>query len=325
VSDPRSGGPPLSRLIAAFAAVYVLWGSTYLGIRFTIETLPPFFTQGVRFVAAGVVMYAWARSRGDARPSRREWAAAAVTGGLLFLCGTGGVVWAERVIPSGVAALIVATEPMSFVLIEAVRRKTMPRGAVFAGLALGLAGLAILVGPGSLLGGQSVDPAAAAVLLVGTFCWAAGSLFSRGSRMPGSPVMATAATLLCGGALLASAGLLSGELSRFDPAGVSLKSALAVVYLFVFGSIIGFSAYLWLLRVTTASRVSTYAYVNPIVAVFLGWALAGEPLTPRVFVAAAVIVGAVALIIRHGGEELTEETGSEADLGCAKAAETLHA
>lgn len=324
-SRPASARPPLSRVIAAFAAVYLLWGSTYLGIRFTIETLPPFLTNGVRFAVAGAVMYVWARLRGARTPSAREWRAGAVTGFLLFLCGTGAVVWAERVIPSGVAALVVATEPLSFVLIEAVRRRRMPKGAIFAGLALGLAGLAILVGPGSLLGGERFDVAACAVLVVGTFCWASGSLYSRGSRMPESPVMATAVTLVYGGACLAVLGLLTGELGRFDPAGVSTRSVVAVLYNFVFGSIVGFSAYLWLLRVTTASRVSTYAYVNPIVAVFLGWALAGEALTPRVFVAAAVIVGAVALIIRAGGEEHSEEDRAGADLGCTKAPETLHA
>ena len=335
MSDSRSGlAPTRGRIVAAFAAVYLLWGSTYLGIRFTIETLPPFFTNGVRFAVAGAVMWVWARFRGAKGPSAREWRAGAVTGFLLFFCGTGAVVWAERVIPSGVAALVVATEPLSFVLIEAVRRRRMPKGAIFAGLALGLVGLAILVGPGSLLGSERFDLAACAVLVGGTFCWAAGSLYSRGSRMPDSPVMATAVTLVCGGACLALLGLLSGELGRFDPSAVSTRSAVAVFYNFVFGSIVGFSAYLWLLRVTTASRVSTYAYVNPIVAVFLGWALAGEALTPRVFLAAGVIVGAVALIIRHGGEETPQEdggeeaprqAGEEPDLGCTKAAETLHA
>ncbi len=322
--DPRPASPSLGKLVAAFAAVYVLWGSTYLGIRFSIETLPPFFTQGVRFLLAGVVIYAWALAAGAARPSRREWGGAAVTGFLLFVCGTGGVVWAERFIPSGVAALVVATEPMSFVLIEAMRRRRMPKGAVLAGIALGCAGLAILAGPGAL-GSRRFDAAAMAVLVVGTFCWAGGSLFSRGSRLPSSPVMATAVTLLCGGALLALAGLSAGELARFDPAAVSAKSVLATVYLFVFGSIVGFSAYLWLLRVTTASRVSTYAYVNPIVAVFLGWALAGEALTPRVLLASVVIVGAVAVVIRYGGEDEEAVGPQEADLGCERPSETLHA
>jgi drug/metabolite transporter (DMT)-like permease len=272
-------------------------------------------------------MYAWASLRGVPLPPGREWGAGLVTGFLLFLCGTGAVVWAEggkHAIPSGVAALVVATEPLSFVLIEAVRRRRMPKGAIFAGLALGLLGLLLLVGPGNLLGSERFDLAACAVLVVGTFCWASGSLYSRGSRMPESPVMATAVTLLGGGACLAALGLFTGELARFDPSGVSTRSVAAVLYNFVFGSIVGFSVYLWLLRVTTVSRVSTYAYVNPIVAVFLGWALAGETLTPRVFLAAAVIVGAVALIIRAGGEE-SELAPEDADLGCTEASETLHA
>jgi len=327
VSD-RAGAverPPLGRLLAAFAAVYVLWGSTYLGIRFSMETLPPFFTQGVRFMTAGAVMYAWARRKGSTKPTRREWAGGLVAGVLLFVCGTGGVVWAERLIPSGVAALVVATEPAAFVLIEAVRRRRFPRGAILAGLGLGAAGLAILVGPGELLGAERFAASALLVLVAGTFCWAGGSLYSRESRLPSSPWMATAVTLVCGGAGLAVVGLLSGELARFDPSAVSAKSLWATLYLFVFGSLVGFSAYLWLLRNTTVSRLSTYAYVNPVIAVFLGWALAGEPLSPRVAVATAVIVGAVALIIRHGGEDAEIVRPDETDLGCEKAPETLHA
>jgi drug/metabolite transporter (DMT)-like permease len=323
-SDRPGVRPPLGKLVAAFAAVYVLWGSTYLGIRFSMETLPAFFTQGARFMTAGLVMYAWARLSGVSHPTRREWGGAVVTGLLFFIGGTGAVVWAERLIPSGVAALVVATEPVSFVLIEAVRRRRLPRGSVLAGLALGAVGLAILVGPGELFGSERFAISALAVLVAGTFCWAAGSLLSRGSRMPASPVMATAVTLLTGGAGMALVGLASGELARFDPAAVSMRSVLATVYLFVFGSIVGFSAYLWLLRVTTVARVSTYAYVNPIVAVLLGWALAGEPLTARVAIAAVVIVGAVAVIIRHGGEDAELVSPEEADLGCEKAPETLH-
>lgn len=327
MSDPRQGGAPpsLAKLVAAFAAVYVLWGSTYLGIRFSIETLPPFFTQGVRFWAAGLFMYAWARLSGAAHPTRREWGGAVVTGLLLFIGGTGAVVWAEKLIPSGVAALVVATEPISFVLIEAVRRRRLPRGSVLAGLALGAAGLVILVGPGEVFGSERFPIPALVVLVVGTFCWAGGSLYSRGSRLPSSPIMATAVTLATGGSGLALVGLLSGELSRFDPAAVSTRSVVATIYLFIFGSIVGFSAYLWLLRVTTVARVSTYAYVNPIVAVLLGWALAGEALTARVAIAAVVIVGAVAVIIRHGGEDAELVPAEDADLGCEKASETLHA
>ena len=329
MSEPRrsrgAARPSTLSVVAAFAAVYVLWGSTYLGIRFSIETLPPFFTQGVRFFLAGVLLYAWARARGVAAPTRSEWGGAAITGPLLFVGGTGGVVWAEKYIPSGVAALVVATEPLSFVLIEAMRRRRRPQGYVLAGLALGSAGLLALVGPGAIFGGERFHLGACLVLVAGTFAWAGGSLFSRGSRLPASPIMATAATLLCGGALVAAVGAAAGELARFDPAAVSTKSVLATVYLFIFGSIVGFSAYLWLLRVATASRVATYAYVNPIVAVFLGWALAGEPLTPRVFVAATIIIGAVALIIRHGGEEEAVPAAGDEDFGCAQAPETPHA
>lgn len=317
--------PSTARLVAAFAAVYVLWGSTYLGIRFSMETLPPFFTQGVRYLSAGILMWVWARRTGTPKPTAREWGGAAVSGVLLFLCGTGAVVWAERLIPSGVTALVVATEPASFVLIESVRRRRLPRGSVLAGLALGAAGLVVLVGPGHLLGGDRFSLAALLVLQAGTFCWAGGSLFSRGSRLPASPVMATAVTLVCGGAGMAILGAATGELTRFDPAAVSAKSVAATAYLLVFGSIVGFTAYLWLLRVTTVARVSTYAYVNPIVAVVLGWALAGEPLTARVALAAAIIVGAVAIIIRHGGEDADVVPAGESDLGCEKAAETLHA
>ncbi|MGE5414799.1 MAG: EamA family transporter [Syntrophomonadaceae bacterium] len=327
MSDPTvpAARPSLGRLVAAFAAVYVLWGSTYLGIRISIETLPPFFTQGVRYMTAGAVIYAWARRKGAARPSRREWAGGAVAGILLFVFGTGGVVWAERLIPSGVAALIVATEPASFVLIEAVRRRRLPRGSILAGIALGAVGLAILVGPGDLLGGEHFALSALLVLVVGTFCWAGGSLFSRGSRLPASPWMATAVTLVTGGAGLAVVGTLSGELARFDPAAISARSVAAFVYLLVFGSLVGFSAYLWLLRNTSVARVSTYAYVNPVIAVVLGWAVAGEPLSARVLLATAVIVGAVAWIIRHGGEDAEVVVPDEADLGCEKAPETLHA
>jgi drug/metabolite transporter (DMT)-like permease len=323
ISRNGAAKPSTLGLVAAFAAVYILWGSTYLGIRFSIETLPPFFTQGVRFFLAGGVLYVWARWRNEAPPTRREWGGAAITGAALFVCGTGGVVWAEHFIPSGVAALVVATEPMSFVLLEAMRRRRRPHGIVLAGLALGSAGLLVLIGPGTVFGGERFHLGACLVLVAGTFAWAWGSLFSRGSRLPATPLMATAATLLTGGALLALVGVISGELARFDPAAVSMKSIVATLYLFVFGSIVGFSAYLWLLRASTVSRVSTYAYVNPIVAVFLGWLLAGETLTSRVLVAAVIIVAAVALIIRHGGEE--ENAPDTEDFGCAKAPETLHA
>jgi len=289
--------PSRAMVIAAFAAVYVLWGSTYLAIRFAIETLPPFLMAGARFVTAGAILYAWARWRGAARPSRVEWRSSFLTGGLLFLGGNGAVVWAQQYVPSGVAALLVATEPMWLVLIASLASGSRPHGRIVAGLALGFAGVTILIGPGEILGSGRVHLAGAAVLVFGAFSWAAGSLYSRGAKMPANPAMATALTLLGGGALLFVASAVRGEPFGFDPAAVSAGSLAALLYLVTAGSLVGFTAYLWLLRVSTLARVSTYAYVNPVIAVLLGALLAGEALTPRVALAAAVIVGAVALII----------------------------
>lgn len=292
-------GPALPKLVAAFAAVYLVWGSTYLAIRFAIETLPPFLMAGARFLAAGGVLYAVMRARGEPRPSPVHWRSAAVVGGLLLFLGNGGVVWAEQTVPSGVAALLVATLPLWMVLLEWARPGgERPTGRVVAGLVVGFAGLVLLVGPSELVGGQRVDPVGAGVVLFAALAWAAGSIYSRSAPLPSSPFLATGMEMLAGGALLVAAGAVTGELGALDPAGVSARSALALAYLVVFGSLVGFTAYIWLLRVSTPSRVSTYAYVNPVVAVLLGWALAGEPLSARVLGAAAVIIAAVVLITR---------------------------
>jgi drug/metabolite transporter (DMT)-like permease len=280
------------KVALALATVYVIWGSTYLAIRFAIETLPPFWMAGVRFLVSGVLLYAWARWRGAARPSRVHWRSAALIGGLLLLGGNGGVVWAEQRVDSGLAALLVSTVPLWMVLFEWLRKGgTRPTLGVVAGLALGFAGLVMLVRPGS--GG--IDPVGAIVLLLACVSWAWGSLRSRHVPLPESPLLATGMEMLAGGALLMVLGLLTGEAGRLDLAGASLKSALSLGYLIVFGAL-GFTAYIWLLRVTTPALVSTYAYVNPVVAVFLGWALAGEPLTGGMLAAAAVILTGVALI-----------------------------
>lgn len=297
VPEPVMREPSRALVLSAFAAVYVLWGSTYLAIRFTIETIPPFLMAGVRFAAAGAILYAWARWRGVARPTREEWQSSFLTGGLLFLGGNGAVVWAQQWVPSGVAALLVATEPMSLVLLDSLGRRSKPQRRILGGLALGFAGVAVLIGPGEILGGGRVHAAGALVLIFGAFSWAAGSLYSRGAKMPASPAMATALTLLGGGALLFVASLLRGEPFGFELAAVSTRSLLALLYLLTAGSLVGFTAYLWLMRVSTPARVATYAYVNPIIAVGLGALFAGEALTPRIGIAAAIIVGAVALII----------------------------
>lgn len=288
---------PRAQLFAAFAAVYVLWGSTYLAIRFAIETLPPWLMAGTRFLVAGGILYGAARLRGAGRPTRGHWVGAVIVGGLLLLGGNGAVVWAETRVPSGLTALLVATVPIWMVLLDWLQPGgRRPTRGVTAGLVLGFVGLGVLVGPGEILGRGQVDLLGAAALTVGSIAWAAGSIYSRRAKLPSSPLLATGMEMLGGGVLLVVLSLASGEAATFSPEGVTMHSMLALLYLIVFGSLIGFTAYIWLLGHASAARVSTYAFVNPVVAVLLGWAFANEELTPRMMAAAAVIIAAVALI-----------------------------
>jgi drug/metabolite transporter (DMT)-like permease len=281
-----SDGASRGRIAAAFAAVYVIWGSTYLAILFAIETLPPFLMAGTRFVIAGGALYLWLRAQGTPAPVRVEWRSAAVIGVLLLLGGNGG----------GVAALLVATVPLWMVLLEWARPGgERPGAAVGAGLALGTIGMLVLVGPEGVIAGERVDPIGAGVLVLASLSWATGSIYSRSARLaPG--LMSTAQQMLAGGAALLLLGALAGEPARLDVAVVSTRSLLALLYLILFGSLIGYSCYVWLLRVSTPAKVSTYAYVNPLVAVVLGWLFAGESLSGRVALAALVIVSGVAVI-----------------------------
>ena len=284
----------------AFAAVYVLWGSTYLAIRVGVETIPPFLMAGVRHLTAGLILLGWLRWRGTPWPERRHWPAAAIIGGLMLLGGNGLVTWAEQRVPSGLAALIVASVPLWMTLLDGIQQRERPHGVVIVGLAIGLAGLGFLVAPGNFAGGTHVDPLGAAALLAAALFWAIGSLYSRGAKLPASTLLATAMEMIGGGAILLCASALLREWRGFSPAAVSSSSLLALGYLIVAGSLLGFTAYVFLLGATTPARVSTYAYVNPVVAVLLGWAILGEAVTPRTLIAAAVIVASVALIIRHG-------------------------
>jgi drug/metabolite transporter (DMT)-like permease len=282
-------------VIAAFASLYVIWGSTYLAIRIAIETLPPFLMAGTRFLAAGAILYAVARSRGAPRPTRAHWRSAAIIGFLLLMWSNGSVVWAETRVPSGITSLLVTTVPLFMVLIHWMRRDgERPRLGVAAGIVLGLAGVAFLVEPGT--GGERLDPLGALVLCIAPIAWAWGSIWSRHADLPESPILAIGMEMLAGGALLLVLGLLVGESAQVHVAAISARSVAAWAYLTVFGALVGFTAYLWLLQVSTPAKVSTYAFVNPVVAVFLGWAFANETVTPRTLIAAAAIVGAVALI-----------------------------
>ena len=287
------------RLLAAFAAVYIIWGSTYLAIRFAVETLPPLLMAGARFTIAGLILLLWSRTVQRAeRPSRSDWHTGLASGALLLLGGNGAVVWAETRVPSGIAALLVAVVPLWMVLLDWLRPGgRRPAAPVFAGLALGLVGLGLLVGPDALHGGGgAVSTIGAVVLIAGSLSWAVGSLYIKQAPRPTTSINGSGTQMFAGGLCLLVAGTLVGELAQLDFAHVSERSVLGFLYLVVFGSLIGFTAYLYMLAHTTAARASTYAYVNPVVAVILGWAFAHEPLTMRTILSAAVILAGVVII-----------------------------
>lgn len=300
---PNSPGFRL-KLILALAAVYVVWGSTYLAIRYAVETLPPFSMAGVRFLIAGGLLYGWARLRGTPRPAPVHWRSAAVIGGLLLLGGNGIVVWAEQFVDSGLTALLVSTTPLWMVLLHWLfQGGSRPGPRLIAGLVLGFVGVALLAKPGS---GQ-VEPLAALLLVFASLCWAGGSIYSRRAPLPSSPLLGTGMEMIAGGVLLTLAGLVAGEPWRFDPAAVSAASFAGFVYLILFGSLVGFTAYIWLLKAAPPSLASTYAYVNPMVAVLLGWAFANEPVTSQTLLSGAVIVAGVALISTASARKTAQE------------------
>jgi len=285
------------RVALAFLSIYTIWGSTYLAIRFAIETFPPFLMAAIRFLIAGSVLYAWTRFRGAQHPTRANWKAATIVGGLLLLGGNGGVVKAEQVFPSGLTAVLITTVPIWMALVELLRKdRIVPTLHVVLGLILGFGGVVLLVGPGDLAGSGGLNPLWAGVLILASLSWAIGSVYSRKASLPRTPLLGSGMEMLTGGALLLVASLVSLEWVGFQPSNLSVLSLVSFIYLVVFGSLIGFSSYIWLLTKTTTARVSTYAYVNPVVAVFLGYFLAGEQLTLRTLLASTVIVIAVVVI-----------------------------
>jgi drug/metabolite transporter (DMT)-like permease len=295
-----------SRIIIAFAALYIIWGSTYLAIRFAIESLPPFLMAGLRFAAAGIFLYMITRLKNkDPRPERRHWISALIIGGLLLCGGNGSVVWAEQYVPSGIASLFIATTPLWMVLLEWLwHRGRRPSLGVFGGIAMGFFGVWLLVAPTALHpGAHPIHLRGALMLLMAAFLWSIGSIYSKKAPLPNSPMLATAMEMMAGGVLLIVLGLAQGELQRFHPANFTVKSIAAFFYLITFGSLVGFTAYIWLLKAVGIAKASTYAFVNPLVAVMLGWTLAGEPLTVATVMAALIIVAAVVVITRHQPEE----------------------
>lgn len=306
-TEPPHLPAPRWQIATAFAAVYLIWGSTYLGIRLAVETIPPFSMAGSRALIAGALLYAWARWRGAARPERIHWRAATIIGGFLLLGGNGLVSWAEQHVPSGISALIVGSTPFWMILLEWLWHcGPRPTMGTILGLLIGFIGLGVLVAPGKLGDGHNIDLLGTVALLLAAFLWATGSLYSRRATLPASPWMATAMEMIAGGVLLLLTGGVTGEWMRFDPSRVVAHSVIAWGYLTLFGSLVGFTAYVWLLNATTPARASTYAYVNPVVAVFLGWAFAGEPITDRTLMAAAAIILAVVIIVTRSAEAPAE-------------------
>ncbi len=285
-----------TKLLAAFAAVYVVWGSTYLAIHYAIGTIPPFLMAGIRFVIAGGIMYAWGSARGATRPTRLQWRNTSIIGVLLLLGGNGAVVWAEQTVPTGIAALLVSFLPLWLVVLDWIRPGgKRPSVGVAAGIALGLLGMGVLVGPDSFRGAGPVNVWGALALVLASLSWAAGSLFAKHADLP-SQILTTGMEMLAGGVALLALATVTGEIRHFHPRAVSSASLLGLVYLISFGSLIGFSAFSWLLKHASATAVGTYAYVNPVVAVFLGWLVAGEVVTPRTLLGAGIIIASVGII-----------------------------
>ena len=292
--------PSKFALIMAFAAIYLIWGSTYLGIRFAIESIPPLLMAGTRYFCAGLLMYGIARFQGAPHPNWAEWRAAAIVGGLLLFGGNGGVTFAEQYVASGLAAVVIATVPIYIALLGWLTGSApRPTPMIWTGLAGGFCGVGILLAP-SLQFASHEHPHALAgilILLFSAFSWSAGSLYSRRAKNASSPFLAAGQQMLCGGLLMMLAGWLRGEHYLFDLHRVTYLSLGAFLYLVLIGAIVGFTAYIWLLRHCDPAKVATYAYVNPIVAVLLGALFAGERLTVRTGLAATLIIGSVALVI----------------------------
>ena len=298
---PKQGAP----IWLGMLVLYVVWGSTYLGIAIAVDTIPPFLMAAVRFLLAGAILLAWSiarEGRSFVRPSRREWRDSAIVGALLLAGGNGLVAFGEGTVPSGIAALLVALMPVWVAILGGIfLGDRLPRLAVI-GIAVGFAGVAILVGPSAVGGAGALDPLGLGACLLAPIAWAAGSLFaSRRAALPSRPLVATGLQMSLGGLVLAVMAALSGELATFDPAAVTRDSLLAFAYLTVIGSILAFTVYGWMLRAAPLPLVATYAYVNPVVAVILGWLVLGEAIDPRSVLAGAVIVFGVALIITARG------------------------
>jgi drug/metabolite transporter (DMT)-like permease len=299
---------PRWQMMLALGTLYFVWGSTFLGIHYALESMPPFLLASARFLFAGGVLYVWMRLRGIPNPTRLNTRAGLIVGGLLLLGGNGGLTFAEQYVPTSFAAVMIGAIPLWTVMLDwLIYGGGRPTRRVAAGLAGGFLGIALLAGPSSILGGENLNPLGVVALIFAALTWAVGSLYARRAPLPRVPLMATGLEMLAGGAWLALAGTLAGEWSELDVSAISLKSVVALGYLAVVGSLIGFTVYIWLLRNTTPARATSYAYVSPVVALVLGATLAGEDISLRTIAAAAIIIGSVVLLTSQQPERKTAE------------------
>lgn len=322
--------PSTLAVATALGIVYVVWGSTYLAIAYVVETMPPLLSAGARFVVAGSLLVAflvardrWQRARGHASPESLlrwprgvEWRTAFIVGSLLLLGGNGMVSVAEQTIPSGIAAVIIATTPIWLSVFDALLTRRMPSRVAIGGLVVGLVGVAILLLPSS--GIDSLNPVGIGILVVATLCWASGSLYARRGPLPSNHLLGTGMEQLAGGLVLLTVAAAVGEVGAFRPEGVTTASLLGLAFLIVFGSLVAFTAYVWLLNHVAVTTVATYAYVNPVVAVALGIAFRGETLSLRSLLAAGLIIGAVVAMVSGRPREV-EESGPSPDAGALEA------
>lgn len=303
IASPRAEktAPPLGLVVAAFAAVYLIWGSTFLGIAVAIQTIPPLLMSACRWLVAGGLLYAVLRLRGLPQPEPAHWRNAAIVGALLLGIGNGGMAWSQQMVPSGITALVIAAVPLWMILFEWWRPNGQrPHRLVFLGLALGFVGVALIIIGKDHGGNRVVPPLAGGMLLFATVSWAVGSIWARHLSLPSAPLMSVAIQMLTAAPLLLGASAVSGEFARFHPGSITAASVGAFAYLAIFGSLVGFSCYAWLLQVSTPARVSTYAYVNPLIAVVLGRIVLAEPLPRAVLFAGVAILAGVVLITARG-------------------------
>ena len=281
------------QIIGAFAAVYIVWGATYLAIRIAVETIPPFLMAGTRFMTAGLVLHAVLRASGVPAPTRIHWRSAFIIGGLLLFGGNGGLTWAEQYVTSSLAAVLVATIPLWVAIYEWLQGK-YPGHTAVAGLIIGFGGITYLINPFHMDGDSNLF--AMLVILVAASIWAYGTVYARQAPLPKSAFMSVSMEMISGGALLLILSGLTGDFATFQPNSVSLESLAGLGFLIVFGSIIAFTAFFWLIKEVGPSKATTNAYVNPVVAVFLGWSIGSEPLTANIIIGATLTISAVVLM-----------------------------